>query len=90
MQTQTSAIKSNAQFKNSAFVGKKRNTIVKTVSKAKKLEGDTRVQKASQKIRIVSMGKSSEMVDLIVSKSKYGRIKALSKETTENAYFENF
>jgi hypothetical protein len=30
------------------------------------------------------------MVDLIVSKSKYGLIKVLSKEATENAYFENF
>ncbi len=30
------------------------------------------------------------MVDLIVSKSKkYGWIKAISKEATENAYFEN-
>jgi len=40
MQTQTSAIKSNAQFKNSAFVGKKQNNIVKTVSKGKKMKGE--------------------------------------------------
>jgi len=41
----------------------------------------------SQTIRIVSIGKSSEMVDLTVNKSeKYGQIKALSKEATEKKH----
>ncbi len=89
---QASVFKSNAMhsIKNDKFIGNERNAIVKTVSKGKDMKGDNRVQKASQKIRIVSIRKRSEMVDLIVSKSRYGLIKVLSKEATENAYFENF
>ncbi len=56
--------------------------------KGKDRKGDTRTLRPSQTLRIVSIGKSSEMVDLTVNKSeKYGQIKALSKRQPRKGIF---